>query len=77
MACRVSSNSKCYLEALREGAIVQTETTSVVIQGTGRWITSLLPQRAGVLYCEPFAGMLGVLLQRPPSKSEEGVSAWT
>lgn len=39
-------------------------------QGTGRWIASLLPSRTDVLYCEPFAGMLGVLLQRPQSKVE-------
>lgn len=38
------------------------------IQQTGRWIASLLPRRDG--YCEPFAGMLGVLLQREPSKIE-------
>lgn len=36
--------------------------------GAGRWIASLLPLRRG--YCEPFAGMLGVLLQRPPSTTE-------
>ena len=29
----------------------------------GRWVSSFLPVRTG--YCEPFAGMLGVLLCRP------------
>jgi len=38
--------------------------------GTGPWINSLLPQDTDVLYCEPFAGMLGVLLQRQPAKKE-------
>jgi len=38
--------------------------------GKGRWIASLLPARTDVLYCEPFAGMLGVLLHRQPSKTE-------
>ena len=39
-------------------------------QGTGPWIASLLPHRTDVLYLEPFAGMLGVLLIRPKSKME-------
>lgn len=38
--------------------------------GTGRWIASLLPQEREVCYVEPFAGMLGVLLQRPRSLIE-------
>ena len=40
--------------------------------GVGPWVTSLLPTaRAGVVtYCEPFAGMLGVLLQRAPVDCE-------
>ena len=33
-------------------------------QGTGRWVAGLLEDRGGDLYAEPFAGMLGVLLQR-------------
>ena len=37
-------------------------------QGSGRWIAGLLPYRE--LYVEPFAGMLGVLLQRQPSLRE-------
>ena len=37
-------------------------------QGTGRWIASMLPHAE--LYCEPFLGMGGVLLQRSPSKHE-------
>ena len=37
--------------------------------GTGRWVASLLPADVG-LYVEPFAGMLGVLLQRAPVLSE-------
>ena len=36
--------------------------------GTGKWIASQLPYRN--LYVEPFAGMLGILLQRSPSKVE-------
>ena len=36
--------------------------------GVGRWIASLLPLRGG--YCEPYAGMLGILLQRPPVRTE-------
>ena len=37
--------------------------------GTGRWIASLLPTDADA-YIEPFAGFLGVLLQRHPSALE-------
>ena len=37
---------------------------------TGKWITTLLPYDARGIYCEPFAGMLGVLLQRPPARYE-------
>ena len=37
-------------------------------RGTGRWIAGLLPQSR--TYTEPFAGMLGVLLQRPKSTVE-------
>ena len=37
---------------------------------TGRWIASMLPPDTNVTYIEPFAGMLGVLLQRPRSSSE-------
>ena len=37
--------------------------------GNGIWIASLLPLDAP-LYVEPFAGMLGVLLQRQPARSE-------
>ena len=44
--------------------------SSFASQQTGHWIASLLPARVDVLYCEPFAGMLGVLLQRPKSKLE-------
>ena len=36
--------------------------------GTGAWVASLLPEAER--YVEPFAGMLGVLLQRPPSRNE-------
>ena len=43
---------------------------STARQGSGPWIASLLPQRYDVLYAEPFAGMLGVLLQRPRSAVE-------
>lgn len=38
--------------------------------GTGRWVASLLPPTLSVSYCEPFAGMLGVLLQRAEAKQE-------
>ena len=37
--------------------------------GSGKWVTSLLPTNAEV-YIEPFAGMLGVLLQREPARVE-------
>ena len=36
-------------------------------QSTGRWIHSLLPiSNTRSIYVEPFCGMCGVLLQRPP-----------
>lgn len=36
-----------------------------------KWITSLLgPPQPGELYVEPFAGMLGILLSRPPAHLE-------
>ena len=39
--------------------------------GNGEWIASLLPPVApGMVYAEPFAGMLGILLQRPPAPNE-------
>ena len=37
-------------------------------RNTGPWIASMLPMMLG--YVEPFAGMLGVLLQRKPSQVE-------
>ena len=40
-------------------------------QGIGRWVASLLPPPSrDQLYAEPFAGMLGVLLQRRPAGVE-------
>ena len=36
--------------------------------GVNRWIRSLLTQRS--LYCEPFAGMLGILINRAPARQE-------
>ena len=36
--------------------------------GSGRWVARQLPHRR--VYIEPFAGMLGVLLQRPPARRE-------
>ena len=39
-------------------------------QGVGSWVASLLPASPGIFYIEPFAGMLGVLLQRRPARSE-------
>ena len=39
-------------------------------QRTGAWIASLLPPETAVTYCEPFAGMLGVMLQRAKSAKE-------
>ena len=38
--------------------------------GTGRWVASLLPYNADGAYVEPFCGMLGILLQRPPMRQE-------
>ena len=39
--------------------------------GTGRWITKMLPPvTKGQTYVEPFAGMLGVMLQRAPADLE-------
>ena len=37
---------------------------------TGPWVASLLPQGNRIIYMEPFAGMLGVLLQRTPAQVE-------
>ena len=37
---------------------------------TGSWVASMLPPDTNVTYIEPFAGMLGVLLQRPRSGTE-------
>ena len=34
------------------------------------WLNGLIPYDKNGLYCEPFAGMLGVLLNRPPVKTE-------
>ena len=36
----------------------------------GPWVNSLLPAETNTCYCEPYAGMAGVLLQRQPAKSE-------
>ncbi len=38
--------------------------------GVGRWIAGQLPWRRRSTYIEPFAGMLGVLLQREPVRTE-------
>ena len=37
---------------------------------TGAWVASLLPYAKKSCYVEPFGGMLGVLLQRPPASVE-------
>ena len=40
-------------------------------RGTAAWILGLLPRvESGQTYCEPFAGMLGVLLAREPAPQE-------
>ena len=36
----------------------------------GNWIRELIPWDKDSLYCEPFCGMLGVLLARPPVRTE-------
>lgn len=36
----------------------------------GRWVLSMLPVDIDGLYCEPYAGMLGVLINRPKSAIE-------
>ncbi len=38
--------------------------------GTGRWIADVLPWKFDTSYVEPFAGMLGVLLQRRKTRVE-------
>ena len=39
--------------------------------GIGKWVSSLLPPpESSQTYCEPFAGMLGILLQREPAGRE-------
>lgn len=38
--------------------------------GKGKWIAGLLPWEKDSCYAEPFAGMAGVLLARPPVKVE-------
>ena len=38
--------------------------------GVGKWIKELLPSDLDVTYAEPYAGMLGVLLQRPAAINE-------
>ena len=38
--------------------------------GVGRWVAAQIPFDPRGLYCEPFAGMAGVLLQRPASRCE-------
>ena len=43
---------------------------SVWTYGVGRWIASLLPTDRKVTYAEPYAGMLGVLLNRRKCASE-------
>lgn len=35
-----------------------------------KWISKIIGQNTKVLYCEPFAGMLGILLARPKSRLE-------
>ena len=40
------------------------------IRPVGKWIRSLLPPDRSVTYVEPYAGMLGVLLNRPRSSCE-------
>ena len=36
----------------------------------GPWVNSLLPAETNTCYCEPYAGMAGILLQRQPAKVE-------
>ena len=43
---------------------------SPLARGSGPWVNSLLPTETRVLYCEPFFGMGGVFLGRPPSHVE-------
>ena len=43
---------------------------SPLARGSGPWVNSLLPAERKVLYCEPFFGMGGVLMGRPPSHVE-------
>ena len=38
--------------------------------GVGPWVSSLIPYDSKGIYCEPCAGMIGVMLQRPKSRTE-------
>ena len=40
--------------------------------GVGQWINSFLPYdpNNGAIYAEPFGGMAGIMLQRPPTRTE-------
>ncbi len=56
--------------AKRPRSIVYWGGKSPYDRGTGRWIANLLPNVPGHTYCEPFAGMLGGLLQRERASRE-------
>lgn len=53
-----------------------TWTGGKAVNGSGptlpahQWIRSFIPWRQNSIYVEPFAGMLGILLSRPPVRSE-------
>ena len=40
------------------------------VRGVGPWVAAQIPWQHDTVYVEPFAGMLGVLLQRQPVKNE-------
>lgn len=64
------------------GLAYQGGKSQTAIRGSGRWVANLLPKETDVCYVEPFAGMLGILLQRERCKreiindKEENIITW-
>ena len=67
-AARLRTNTP---DSTRLGAIPWVGGKNVTArQGTGQWVSSLLPFDPLGLYAEPYGGMAGVLLNRPPARIE-------